>query len=118
MQKLKVGTLIEDNGKLGVITKVIEMGTLNVDSDIIKWRANYEVHYADGIISIIACSTISRLINEGKIRIISYPTTPLPHYPTASYETRMRVSAREQSKKKNFDKSKVQGASETGQKDD
>ena len=25
MEKLKVGTLIEDNGKLGVITKVIEI---------------------------------------------------------------------------------------------
>jgi hypothetical protein len=85
MRKLPVGTLIEDNGKIGVVTKVIEMGTLNMANDIIKWRANYEVHYADSMVSIIACSTIERLLDEGKIVIISYPTTPLPHYPTASF---------------------------------
>tara|TARA_B100000212_G_C27376223_1_gene534849 strand:+ start:226 stop:585 length:360 start_codon:yes stop_codon:yes gene_type:complete len=119
MEKLKVGTLIEDNGKLGVITKVIEMGTLNVDSDIIKWRANYEVHYADGIISIIACATISRLIDEGKVKIVSYPaTTPLPYYPTASYEARMRVNTREQSKDKGFDGNDEQGVKPLGQKDE
>ena len=119
MEKLKVGTLIEDNGKLGVITKVIEMGTLNVDSDIIKWRANYEVHYADGIISIIACATISRLISEGKIKIVSYPTaTPLPYYPTASYEARMRVNARKQNKHKDLDKSNSKRCDSPGQKDE
>jgi len=118
MEKLKVGTLIEDNEKLGVITKVIEMGTLNVGSDIIKWRANYEIHYADGIISIIACATISRLIDEGKIKIISCPATPLPYYPTASYEARMRVNARGQSKNHDLDKAKDQKAKPSGQKDD
>ena len=85
MQKLKVGTLIEDNGKIAVVTKVIEMGTLDVESDLIKWRANYELHYADGMISVVACSTIDRLLREKKVVVISYPTTPLPHYPTASF---------------------------------
>ena len=49
MQKLKVGTLISDNDKLGVITKIIEMGTLDVEVDIINWRANYEIHYIDEV---------------------------------------------------------------------
>ena len=78
MQKLMIGTLIDDNNKLGVITKVIEMGTLDVAVDIINWRANYEIHYTDGIVSILGCKTVERLIAEGKIKIVYAPTTPLP----------------------------------------
>ena len=79
MQKLKVGTLISDNDKLGVITKVIEMGTLDVEVDIINWRANYEIHYIDGMVSILGCATVERLVKEEKIKVISSPTTPLPY---------------------------------------
>lgn len=79
MRKLKVGTLINDNDKLGVITKIIEMGTLDVEVDIINWRANYEIHYIDGMVSILGCATVERLVKEGKIKIISSPTTPLPY---------------------------------------
>ena len=78
MKKLEVGTLIEDNDKIGVVTKVIEVGTLNTDVDLIKWRANYEIHYVDGIVSILGCKTMERLVEEGKICIIFCPTTPLP----------------------------------------
>ena len=79
MKKLKVGTLINDNGKLGVITKIIEMGTLDVEVDIINWRANYEIHYTDGVIAVLGCKTVERLIKEEKIEIVYRPTTPLPH---------------------------------------
>ena len=33
MQILKVGTLIEDNGKIGIIARVIRMGKMNFDND-------------------------------------------------------------------------------------
>jgi len=79
MQKLKVGTLISDNNKLGVVTKIIEIGTLDVEIDIINWRANYEIHYIDGIVAILGCKTVARLIKEKKIKVIYQPTTPLPH---------------------------------------
>lgn len=79
MQKLEVGTLISDNDKLGVVTKIIEIGTLDVEIDIINWRANYEIHYVDGIVAILGCKTVDRLIKEEKINIIYRPTTPLPH---------------------------------------
>ena len=49
---LKVGTLIKDHDKIGVITKVIEVGQLNTKVPIISWRANYEITYI--IISWIA----------------------------------------------------------------
>ena len=78
MQKLKVGTLISDNDKLGVVTKVIEVGTLDVEVDLINWRANYEIHYIDGIVSILGCKTVERLVKEKKIKIVYEPTTPLP----------------------------------------
>ena len=70
MEKLKVGTLIEDMGKLGVISKVITSGTLNVDNDIIKWRNNYEIYYSDGTISVIGEATLHRLIQKGDVKIL------------------------------------------------
>ena len=65
MEKIKVGTLLLDNNKVGVITKVITSGTLNTDCDLIKWRNNYEVYYSDGTFSIIGEATLHRLIEKG-----------------------------------------------------
>ena len=99
MEKLQVGTLISDNDKLGVITKIIEIGTLDVEIDIINWRANYEIHYVDGIVAILGCKTVDRLVKEKKINIVYRPTTPLPH---SSSEQLMRevMHLREESKPK------------------
>tara|TARA_R100000030_G_scaffold96215_1_gene84187 strand:- start:1342 stop:1698 length:357 start_codon:yes stop_codon:yes gene_type:complete len=104
MQRLKIGTLIDDNNKLGVITKVIEVGTLDAALDIIKWRANYEVHYIDGIVSVLGCKTVQRLIDEGKIKIIYSPTTPLPSSSSSEDVLREYLHLHEkdnESKKKN-----------------
>jgi len=70
VEKLKVGTLIEDMGKLGVISRVITSGTLNINNDIIKWRNNYEIYYSDGTIAIIGEATLNRLIQSGAVKII------------------------------------------------
>lgn len=70
MEKLKVGTLIEDMGKMGVISKVLTSGTLEVDNDLIKWRNNYEIYYSDGTVSILGESTLHRLIEKGDIKIL------------------------------------------------
>lgn len=70
MEKLKVGTLIEDMGKLGIVTKVITSGTLKTDNELIKWRNNYEIFYSDGTIAILGESTINRLILKGDIKIL------------------------------------------------
>lgn len=69
----KVGTLLDDMGKLGVISRVIRSGSLEVDMPLIKWRINYEVYYQDGIISIIGHETLSRLVEEKKIRVLHIP---------------------------------------------
>ena len=70
MEKLKVGTLIEDMGKLGIVTKVITSGTLKTDNELIKWRNNYEIFYSDGTIAILGETTIYRLIQKGDIKIL------------------------------------------------
>ena len=81
MQALKPGTLIEDNGQIGVIARVIRMGKMDFDNDLITWRNNYEIHYLDGTIAIMGVNALSRLVEDGKIRIIkSSGTTLLPPF--------------------------------------
>lgn len=70
MEKIKIGTLIEDMGKIGVITKVITSGTLKTDNELIKWRNNYEIFYSDGTIAILGEATLHRLIKKGDVKIL------------------------------------------------
>jgi MOSC domain-containing protein YiiM len=70
VEKLEVGTLIEDMGKLGVISRVITSGTLQTNNDLIKWRNNYEIYYADGTIAIMGETTLHRLIKKGDIKLL------------------------------------------------
>ena len=70
MEKLKVGMLLEDMGKMGIITKVITSGTLKTDNEIIKWRNNYEIFYADGTMAILGETTLHRLIEKGDVKIL------------------------------------------------
>ena len=70
MEEIKVGTLIKDMGKVGVVTKVIQSGNLSIESPIIKWRLNYEVYYSDGSFSIIGGDTLERLIRKGEIQLL------------------------------------------------
>ncbi len=70
MEKLKVGTLLVDNNKVGVIIRVITSGTLNTQHDLIKWRNNYEVYYNDGTVSIIGEATLHKLVQRGEVEIL------------------------------------------------
>jgi len=69
--KYPVGTLIEDMGKLGIITRVLSSGALKTEVSAIKWRNNYEISYNDGDVQIIAAKTFVRLIERGDIIILS-----------------------------------------------
>ena len=70
MERLELGTLIVDNGKIGIVTKILTSGTLNTDHDLIKWRNNYEIYYSDGSFSIIGEATLHRLIEKGEVKIL------------------------------------------------
>jgi len=77
MEILKVGTLIEDNGKLGIIARVIRMGRIEFNNELLSWRDNYEIHYLDGMVTVIGVKAFQRLVNEDKIQIILEPSTVL-----------------------------------------
>ena len=65
-----VGTVIEDMGKIAIISKILPYGTMNTEIDAIKWRTNYEITYVDGDVQIIAESTFVKLLRRGDIKII------------------------------------------------
>ncbi len=69
--KWPAGTLIEDMGKVGIISKVLPYGSLDTDISAIKWRKNYEITYVDGDIQIIAETTFAKLVHRGDIKIIN-----------------------------------------------
>ena len=70
MEEIKVGSLIKDMGKLGIVTRVIQSGSLNIENPIIKWRLNYEIYYSDGSIAILGGDTLHRLISRGDIELL------------------------------------------------
>ena len=65
------GTLIEDMGKVGIISKVIPYGAMNTDIGAIKWRKNYEITYVDGDVQVIAETTFLKLVRRGDIIILN-----------------------------------------------
>ena len=70
-EDLNIGTLILDNGKIGVIVNVMKSGSLQTASSIINWRENYEIYYFDGEATVIGTEAVNRLIKEGRIVVIS-----------------------------------------------
>jgi len=69
--KYCVGTLIQDMGKVGVISKVIQSGALKTEVAAIKWRLNYEISYIDGDIQVMGEKTFIRLVEAKVIKILS-----------------------------------------------
>lgn len=70
MDKIKVGTLLLDIDRIGVVIQIYKSGTLDVDLPLIKWRKNYLIYYQDGKTLTMGDSTIKRLFEEGKMRIL------------------------------------------------
>jgi len=66
----KIGTLIYDNGKLGIIVRVLQSGALQTEFSLIKWRVNYEIYYIDGDVQIIGDKTLHKLVARGIIKIV------------------------------------------------
>lgn len=68
--KWPAGTLIEDMGKVAIISKVLPYGAMNTDIGAIRWRKNYELTYIDGDVQVIAETTFIKLVKRGDIKII------------------------------------------------
>ena len=67
----EAGTLIEDMGKIGIISKVLPYGAMNTSIDAIRWRNNYEISYIDGDVQVIAATTFNKLVMRGDIKILN-----------------------------------------------
>lgn len=82
---LKVGTLIKDHDKIGVIVKVVEVGQLDAKVPIISWRANYEIMYTDGTTLLLSCRALEQMIDNGVVEV--YYPTGLPPLAINMYHT-------------------------------
>ena len=69
-EEIGIGSVIEDMGKIAIISKIIPYGTMNTNIDAIKWRTNYELSYVDGDVQIIAKKTFDKLVIRGDIIIL------------------------------------------------
>jgi len=67
--EIKVGFMIIDDGKLGIITNEIKSGTWS-EEPWFDWTTSYEIKYADGDICIMTETSLRRLIEKGKIQIL------------------------------------------------
>ena len=71
MKQIKVGTLLVDMDRIGIVINIFKSGTMDIDLPLIKWRKNYLIYYQDGRTLTMGDSTIRRLVDEGKIRILN-----------------------------------------------
>ena len=67
--EIKVGLMILDDDKLGIITNEIKSGTWT-EEPLFNWTTSYEIKYADGNICIMTEESLRRLVNRGKIKIL------------------------------------------------
>lgn len=65
----KLGTLIRDGEKVGIIYREIKSGTWT-EEPLFNWRTNYEIYYDDGSICVMGGDTLNRLVETGKIEVL------------------------------------------------
>ena len=72
MTVVKQGTLIIDNGKVGVIISVYKVGsTANGDQYAsVHWEESYHIFYSDGSFSYLNKSSFDVMLMTGAIRIL------------------------------------------------
>ena len=65
----KVGTLIRDGDRVGMIYREIKQGTWT-DQPLFNWKTNYEIYYDDGSVCVMGSDTLERLISSGAVEIL------------------------------------------------
>lgn len=65
----KIGTLIRDRDKVGIIYREIKQGTWT-DQPLFNWKTNYEIYYDDGTVCIMGSDTLERLISSGVVELL------------------------------------------------
>lgn len=67
--KFKIGSLIKDKERLGILYREIKQGTWS-DQPLFNWKTNYEIYYDDGSVCVMGSDTLERLISSGKIELL------------------------------------------------
>ena len=72
MTEVKQGTLLIDNGKVGIVVKVYKIGSTSdgKENSLIHWEESYHSFYADGTFSYISKSSLQLLLATGDVRIL------------------------------------------------
>ena len=67
---LKVGTVIIDGDKLGIITAIIENGVWK-ELGPFSLHKKFEIKYFDGMVTLMTEVTMQRLIGLGRIEVLT-----------------------------------------------
>ena len=72
MTEVKQGTLIVDNGKVGIVINVYKIGSTstNEENAIIHWEESYHIFYSDGTFCYLSKSGFTILLSTGDIKIL------------------------------------------------
>ena len=72
MTVVKQGTLIIDNGKVGIVIKVYKIGSTSKGNchGLIHWEESYHIFYSDGSFSYINKTSFEILVNTGDMKIL------------------------------------------------
>ena len=68
--ELKVGTVIIDGGKLGIITAVVENGVWK-ELGPFSLHKNFEIKYFDGTLALMTEASVQKLIGLGRIEVLT-----------------------------------------------
>jgi len=68
-KRIEIGTIIIDNGNLGLIINEIKSGTWT-EEPLFNWTTSYEIKYANGDVCIMTEASLNRLISSGKIMLL------------------------------------------------
>lgn len=70
IENIKIGTIIIDLDKYGIVTSIIQSGSWSNDS--LKLSKTFEIKYIDGVVSVMSEKTMRRLLDGGQIVVVSY----------------------------------------------
>lgn len=73
MTEVKQGTLLIDQGTVGIVVRVYKIGATSIDgsnSQQIHWEESYHIYYSDGTHSYMNKSAFDILVITGDIKIL------------------------------------------------
>ena len=72
MTEVKQGTLIIDNGKVGIIINVYKIGSTSTgnETSLVHWEESYHIFYSDGTFSYLSRSGFEILLATGDIKLL------------------------------------------------